>query len=146
VTACHLHLHFLATLLPSGIFRLKFCVHLSRITDFSPSSSNCNLRHTIILGEAYKWRTYSLCSFNAFLLRRPTGSRHCMQYIYKMRDQVPNPHLNTHTATVFTSHITLIGTTQSVTGRIFLQISHPINSGINTQGDFRGHSTGKRRA
>jgi hypothetical protein len=68
-------------------------------------------------------------------------------YIYKMRDQVPNPHQNTDTATVFTSHITLKGTTHPVIGRISLQISYPkIPSGIKTQGDFRGHSTGKRRA
>jgi hypothetical protein len=37
--------------------------------------------------------------------------------------------------------------TQPVIGRIFLKISHPkIPSGINIWGDFRGHSTGKRRA
>ena len=67
-------------------------------------------------------------------------------YIYKMRDQVPNPHHNTGTATVFTPHIMLKGPTQPVIGRIFLQISHPkIPSGINTQGDFRGHSRRKRR-
>jgi len=68
-------------------------------------------------------------------------------YIYKMRDQVPNPHQNTDTGTVFTSHITLKGTTKPVIVRIFLQISHPkIPFGINTPGDFRGHSTRKRRA
>jgi hypothetical protein len=68
-------------------------------------------------------------------------------YIHKMRDKVPNPHQNTDKATVFTSHIMLKGTTQPVIGRIFLQISHPkFPFGINTQGDFRGYSTGKRRA
>jgi hypothetical protein len=51
-------------------------------------------------------------------------------YIYKMRDQVSNPHHNTDTATVFISHITLKGTTQPVIGRK-LQISRPkIPSGI----------------
>jgi hypothetical protein len=43
-------------------------------------------------------------------------------YIYKMKDQVPNPHHNTDTATVFTSDITLKGKTQPVICRIFLQI------------------------